>query len=317
MYVTENALRGFVVSLRKGAAAAESSPAVRDFAERARKLDPRGLVREGTALLKQEEDAAISRVVLRTLRGLRGDIEEHGAHSEFANDAAFVRRSISTWEKRVEDDAEDVLLADDLEASLVAVVPSSNITPAEEKAWKVLSKSRRLATALTDLVKKPVSPWFAELAAAYIGREVTHIAKSSRAESWQSKLDDVPVLLGLLPKLGSPPIFTPRVLRAANLVVLCHKHAPTREALAAMGTLGASAADSERAARIKRGASVMAAARAANARPPTKTEPPVKKAAPPARKAVPSAQKAAPRAKKTAPPTQKTARRKTTRPATR
>lgn len=285
MHVTENALRGFVVSLRKGAAAAESSPAVRDFAERAGSLDPRSLVREGTSLLKQQEDAAISRVVLRTLRGLRGDIEEHGEHSEFADDAAFVRRSISAWEKLVEDDAEDVLLADNLEASLVAVVPSSNITLAEEKTWKVLSKSRRLATALTALVKKPVSPWFAELAAAYIGREVTHIAKSPRAESWQSKLDDVPVLLGLLPKLGSPPIFTPRVLRAANLVVLCHKHAPTREALAAMGKLEGSA-------------------------------PPATKAASRPKKAAPPARKTTRRATKTAPPTKKTARRKTTRAAT-
>lgn len=271
MHVTEDALRRFVVSLRKGALAAESSPAVRDFAERARTLDPRSLVREGTALLKQEEDAAIARVVLRTLRGLRGDIEEHGEHSEFADEAPFVRRAVSTWEKRADDDAEDVLLADDLEMSLVAVVPSSDITPAELKAWRVLGNSRRLATALTALVKKPVTPWFAELAAAYIGREVTRIAKSSRAESWQSKLDDVPVLLGLLPRLGTPPIFTPRVLRAANLVVLRHQHAPTREALAALGSLKASSADSERAERSKRMAAVRASVRAANGRRATKT----------------------------------------------
>lgn len=166
MHVTENVLRGFVVSLRKGTVAAVSSPSMRDYAERAGPLDPRGLVREGTTLLKRDKDTAISRVVLRALRDLRGDIEEHGDHSESADEAAFVRRSISTWEKLVEDDSEDELLADNLEASLVAVVHSSNITPAEEKSWKVLSKSRRLATALTDLVKKPFSPWFAELAAA-------------------------------------------------------------------------------------------------------------------------------------------------------
>ncbi|NTX16509.1 hypothetical protein HUA76_37630 [Myxococcus sp. CA056] len=331
MHVTEDALRRFVVSLRKGAAGTESSPTVRDFAERAHKLDPRSLVREGTALLKQEEDAAIARVVLRALRGLRGDIEEHGDHSEFADEASFVRHAVSTWEKRVDDDGEDVLLADNLESYLVAVVPSSNITPAGEKDWKVLVKSRRLATALTALVKKPVTPWFAELAAAYIGREVTHIAKSSRAESWQSKLDDVPVLLGLLPELGNPPIFTPRVLRAANLVVLCHKHAPTREALAAMGTLGASAADTEGVARIKRRAAVMEAARAANARRTTKAAPPDRKTTPPARKTASRAKKAAPpvnqaasparktasRAKKAAPPVNQVARRKTTRSSTR
>ncbi|MCP3143821.1 hypothetical protein [Pyxidicoccus xibeiensis] len=285
MLVTEDALRRFIVSLRKGATEAASSPAVRDFAERARTLDPRSLVREGTALLKQEKDAAIARVVLRTLRGLLGDIEEHGEHSEFADEAQFVRRAVSTWAKRVDGDAEDVLLADDLETSLVAVVESSDITPAELKAWQVLRKSRRLATALTALVKKPVSPWFAELAAAYIGREVTRIAKSSRAESWQSKLDDVPVLLGLLPRLGTPPVFTPRVLRAANLVVLRHEHAPTREALAAMNAHAASAADLERAERIQRGAAVRAGVRAASAR----------------------------RAVKTAQRTTKTARRKTTR----
>ncbi len=266
MFVTEDALRRFIVSLRKGAGVAESSPAVRDFAERARKLDPRSLVREGTALLKQEEDAAIARVVLRTLRGLRGDLEEHGKHSEFADEASFVRRAVSTWEKRVDDDAEDVLLADDLEASLVVVVPSGDITPAELKAWKVLDKSRRLATAVTALVKKPVSPWFAELVAAYIGREVTRIAKSRHASSWQSKLDDVPALLGLLPALGRPPIFTPRVLRAANLVVLTHRHEPTREALAALGALEASAPEAERPRRGKPKAAVKAASRAPKAK---------------------------------------------------
>jgi hypothetical protein len=254
---------------------------VRDFAERARTLDPRSLVREATALLKQEKDAAISRVVLRTLRGLQGDIEEHGDHSEYADEESFVKRAVSTWAKQVGDDAEDVLLADDLESSLVAVVPSGDITPAELKDWKVLTQSRRLATALTALVKKPVSPWFAELAAAYIGREVRHIAKSSRAESWQSKLDDVPVLLGLLPGLGMPPLFAPRVLRAANLVVLRHKHEPTREALAALGGgPKVSAADTDRADRILRSAAVRKAVRAASARRAAKTKTPQHAATP-------------------------------------
>ncbi|QSQ23583.1 hypothetical protein JY651_00940 [Pyxidicoccus parkwayensis] len=328
MLVTEDALRRFIVSLRKGSMAAAPSPAVRDFAERARTLDPRGLVREGTALLKAEEEAAVARVVLRTLRGLLGDIEEHGDYSEFADEAPFVRRAVSTWKKRVDDDEDDVLLADDLESSLVAVVPSADITQAEVKAWKVLSKSRRLATALTALVKKPVSPWFAELAVAYIGREVTRIAKSPRAESWQSKLDDVPVLLGLLPRLGTPPIFTPRVLRAANLVVLCHKHAPTREALAAMGALEASKADSERAARITRMAAVRAGVRAANARRATKTaqrttktarkttktaRKTTKTARKPMKTAAHKTTKTARKATKTARKATKTARKKTTR----
>jgi hypothetical protein len=274
MLVTENALRRFIAALRRGATLREPSPAVRDFAGRARTLDPRTLVREGTALLKKEEDIAVARVVLRTLQGALGDIEEHGRHSEFAGEARFVRSAVSTWEKRVGDaEDDDVLLADDLESSLVVVVPSADILPAEVKAWKVLDKSRRLATALTALVKKPVTPWFAELAAAYIGREVTHIAKSSRGESWQSKLDDVPVLLGLLPRLGMPPLFSPRVLRSANRVVLCHQHAPTREALAALGGLEASAADTERANRIKRRAAVRAGVRAANERRAAKTPP--------------------------------------------
>jgi hypothetical protein len=48
MLATEDALRGFIVSLRKGAAPAESSPAVRDFAARARKRDPRKVRRRTT-----------------------------------------------------------------------------------------------------------------------------------------------------------------------------------------------------------------------------------------------------------------------------
>jgi hypothetical protein len=101
-------------------------------------------------------------------------------------------------------------------------------------------------------VKKPQPAWFAELIAAYVSRELLAISKSSRAESWQSKLSDVPALLEVLVALGRPPIFDNRAIRSANKIVLRHDDAETRATLEKMGALKATAADRAAAERANR-----------------------------------------------------------------
>ncbi|XXF79495.1 hypothetical protein P2318_07000 [Myxococcaceae bacterium GXIMD 01537] len=225
MRASEKDLLRFINALRKGGSTKTPTATVSDFAGRARKLDPRGLVSEGEALLGRKEDSgAVARIVVSTLRGMLGDIEEHGAQSEFSGEGPFVRKAIATWSKRAGPGASDsVLLTDSLEECLVAVVESAKLPPAQLQAWKKLCTSKRLSTAASTLVKKPVEPWFAELVAAYLGREVMMLGTRTFADSWQANLDDVPKLLAALHALGFPPVFSPRVLRAANIVVLRHE----------------------------------------------------------------------------------------------
>lgn len=266
MRASEKELLRFINALHKGAVTHTPTAAVSDFASRARKLGPRELVAEGQALLAKKEDArAVAGIVVGTLRGILGDIEEHGAQSEFEGEGPFVRKAIATWSKHASPEASDsVLLTDSLEEALVGIVESAKLPPEQAEAWKKLRASKRFATAASALVKKPVEPWFAELVAAYIGREVTMIGTRPHADSWQAKLDDVPKLLGVLRALGFPPVFSPRVLRAANNVVLRHEHGPTREALESMGALRLPKADREKVERARANAEIIAKARAAN-----------------------------------------------------
>lgn len=222
---------------------AAPSAALTAFAARANKLDPRSLVTEGQALIKKKEDPAqVAQLVAKTLRGIVGDLEEHGAQAEFADDAAFVRKAAKDWAKKAEvkagaSAADEVLLDPELESAVVGAVESLDLPAAEAANWKALRKSKQLVGALAKIVKKPVAPWFAELMAAYVGRELDKIFKSSEGESLQAKLADVPALIEVLVTLGKPPIFGSRAMRSANLIVLRHGDSPTFKLLMKLGAV--------------------------------------------------------------------------------
>ncbi|MCX5746282.1 MAG: hypothetical protein NT062_27710 [Proteobacteria bacterium] len=236
MRASDVALRRFITELPDRLPGVGPSWAIVELAERAHTLGPRSLDGHARDLLAQQETpAALAQIVLASLRGMAGDIEEHGAQAVFVGEKAFIKKSITFWARHARADAvDDVLLAEDLEASLVAVVEHVKLPPAEAKAWATLRKAARLPKAVTTLTEKPVAPWFAELVAAHIGRELADIARSSQATSWTAKLADVPALLALLDKLGMPPLFGPRAVRHARRAAERHDHAPTKAALAAM-----------------------------------------------------------------------------------
>lgn len=218
----------FVRELRAGQAGSAPSAAASDFAARARKLGPRELVSEGERLLRAKED--VTQVIAQTLRGLVGDLEEHGSQAEFADDAAFIRKAAKAWAKKAGPaGSSNVLLEADLEETLVVELESSDLPPAELKAWKELRKAKRISAPLKKLAKKSWPPWFSEFLAAYISRELKQLAKAPRAESWQAKLSDAPALVAALAALGLPPIFGHRALGAAEALAL--RDAPTRGAL--------------------------------------------------------------------------------------
>ncbi|MBZ4418126.1 hypothetical protein [Myxococcus sp. RHSTA-1-4] len=259
--------RTLIARLRSGPPLTAPSPAVLAFAERAGALGPRALVKEAAALSKVKADApGIARVVAGTLRAMLGDIEEHAANSEFADERPFIRKTLRTWSRQAGDAAEidEVLLKRGATGALVGAVEYARLPPAEHGAWMALRRSRRLPVAVGKLVKKPLAPWFAELVAAYLAREVEQISSGAHGSSWQANLADVPAMLALLRPLGMPPLFTPRVLRAANIAVVRHGHEPTRRALEAMGALYISQADREAVQRSQRMSEVMKRAAAEN-----------------------------------------------------
>lgn len=211
------------------------------------------MVDAAKALAKTEDLAAVARLTVEQLRSQLRDIDEHGAHSEFADDKAFIERSMTTWVKRAgpapaSDLTERVLLGQGLEEMLVVSVEGFKLPPAEAKAWRALRKTPRLVKAMP---REAIAPWFAELIAAYISRELQHIAQSRHKSSFSSKLADVPELLAALERFGMPAIFGPRAIRWANIAALSHDDAATAKALAAMKAAKPSAEEKETARKLK------------------------------------------------------------------
>lgn len=259
MALTAEALREFVASLQSSKSPAVAPEAVLSFASRAGRLSPRELVAEAEALDGPAD--AIARVVVGSIQSILGDIEEHGASAEFAGDRSFTKKALTAWRKRAgKATPRDAFLDPRLEEELVVGLEFAKLPRAQHAAWMKLRATRSLAPALDTLAKKKLEPWFAELCGAYVAYELEQIAKSRLASSWQSKLADVPRLLAALTRLGPPPLFGPRALRAANAVVLRHADEKTRAALAAMGALRTDPEQEREVEGAKRTSDVMARA---------------------------------------------------------
>lgn len=259
MSLTAEALREFVASLQSSKSLASAPDEVVSFASRAGRLSPRELVAEATALERPAD--LIARVVVSSLQSILGDIEEHGAAAEFAGDRAFAKKALTAWRKRAgKASPSDAFLDARLEEELVAGLEFAKLPRAHHAAWMKLKAARSLAPVLDTLTKKKLEPWFAELCAAYVAHELKQIAKSRQASSWQSKLADVPRLLALLLRLGPPPLFGPRALRAANAIVLRHSDEKTRIMLLSMGALREDAGQKREVDGAKRRSDVMARA---------------------------------------------------------
>ncbi len=236
-------VRALVDALRAGEVGAPPSAALADFARDSSRWGPGSLVDAARALAQTEDVAKVAALVVQRLESLLGDIDEHGAKSEFADDRAFIKKAITAWRKRASGQSsrvDQVLLQKNLEESLVVEVEFLDLPTREARVWAALRKAKRLVSAIPA---KPIAPWFAELVAAFIAYEIQHIANSKWKASFSSKLTDVPSLLAALERLGMPTIFAPRAVRWATIAALVHSHAPTTRALAALKVAPASTAD--------------------------------------------------------------------------
>lgn len=211
-----------IASLREGPVT-PPAPEVLEFAARADSLDLETLEEEATALSERPEFAApIARVVCEVFRIALGDLDEHGEYSEFAGQEAHLRASLEVWQPKAgaENALEAALRHPRLVEAMVAAVEHVELPPLERAQWSALRAAERLGPAVEALLGAPLEPWFAELVAAYLAREVLELAASG--SSWQSQLDEVPHLVKLVHRLGVPAVFGPAVLRGARQVVARH-----------------------------------------------------------------------------------------------
>lgn len=210
--LTSAVLKDFVEELIAGKTFTPPSEAVQRLAVARRRSSPRLLVADAK---DASSDVDVARLVVEQLEAWLRDVDEHGEHAEFADDAAFLRKQLATWRKRdTGTETHAALLDPALPRELVTNLAPKWLPKAQATIWAALRKSNRLPAAIKKVKATP--PWFAELIAAYVAAEISTIASSKRPESWQSKFTDVPAMLAELARLGSPPLFTPFALRAAE-----------------------------------------------------------------------------------------------------
>lgn len=236
--------RSFIRALVEGATPEPPPQDLVVFAAGVARLSPRHLV-------KAAKPAHAAFVVAR-LEALLRDVDEHGEHAEFIDDAAFLKKQLGVWRKKTRSLAQLEHFDPALASEVVAASDVVKLPP----TWKKLRAAKNLARALSAHEPKKLPPFFAELVGAAICNELEQIARSSRAESWQSKLDDAPALLNEAVRWGVR-FFQPRIVTAANQLVARHGHAPTREELERIGQSDVTAAQKGDAERERRNADVM------------------------------------------------------------